>query len=482
MQEKDAIIQAFIRKNISLASDRFKNYIYDENGNQYYQRFAYIRFNKYIRDFLSGQTANRFVIVSGLRGTGKTTIVAQMYNDLLKLGVSQSHMLYISMDEVSGMIGCSLAEIIQGYEQFLTKNLETLQRDDRVFLFIDEIHYDPNWSLTLKSIFDKTRNVFMFVTGSSAISLTTGTDVARRAKVETLFPLNYLEYNLLKERLLPPSGIKEIVGNAILNSSNAKEAFERLKEKQTIITEYLSKVKPMQQNEYLKYGTLPFAIPFKNEQDVYERILSMLEKVVFQDLESIGKFNRDTQMKIMNLLTILASSDRVNYDKLSSTLGMSKPTLSESIDALEKADLIFKIWPHGSTAVHIRKTPKYKFTAPAVRTSLLWNIGSWKDTHEMYGSLLEDVVAMYLHRFDLLKNTFGVEFDSDENCADFILTLRDNSNIVIEVGYGHKGANQIHNSAAHCNLKYGVIVSNDPLELKENDNILIVPKEIFLLS
>ena len=207
----------------------------------------------------------------------------------------------------------------------------------------------------------------------------------------------------------------------------------------------------------------------------------MLEKVVFQDLESIGKFSRDTQMKIMNLLTILASSDRVNYEKLSSMLGMSKPTLTESINALEKADLIFKIRPHGSASVRIQKTPKYKFTAPAIRTSLLWSIGSWKDTNEMYGSLLEDVVAMYLHRFELLKKAFSVEFDQSDNCADFILRLRDGSDMVIEVGYGHKGTAQIYNSAAHCNMKYGVIVSNDPLGLMADD-ILTVPKEIFLLS
>lgn len=481
MQSKDEIVQTFIRKNISLASDRFNNYIYDENGDQYFKRFAYIRFEKYIKDFLSGQAANRLVIVSGLRGTGKTTIVAQMHNALLRMGVPQSHMLYVSMDEVTGMLGSSLAEIVQGYERFLTKDFETLQRQDQVFLFIDEVHYDPNWSLTLKSIFDKTRNVFMFVTGSSAISLTTGTDVARRAQVETLFPLNYMEYNILKERTLPPTGMNEAIVNAIFYSSSAKEAYERLKEKQGTMNEYLSKIRPMRQKEYLKYGTLPFAIPFKNEQDIYERVLSMLEKVVFQDLESIGKFNRDTQMKIMNLLTILASSDRVNYEKLSSMLGMSKPTLTESINALEKADLIFKIRPHGSASVRIQKTPKYKFTAPAIRTSLLWSIGSWKDTNEMYGSLLEDVVAMYLHRFELLKKAFSVEFDQSDNCADFILRLRDGSDMVIEVGYGHKGTAQIYNSAAHCNMKYGVIVSNDPLGLMADD-ILTVPNEIFLLS
>jgi len=482
MQDKDAIIQAYIRKNVSLAPDRFRGYLYDESGNEYFRRFAFFRFKKYVQDFLSGQTTERFFVLSGLRGTGKTTLIAQIYIDLLKAGVPQSHMLYVSMDEVSGLMGCSLADVVQGYERFLTKDLETLARDERIFLFIDEAHYDPDWPLTLKSVYDRARNVFIFVTGSSALSLVSTTDVARRATVETLFPLTYLEYNMLKQRFLPPAGLKNAVEDALFDSSSAREAFERLGKENAAIADYLSKVRPMAQNEYLKYGTLPFAIPFKNEEGVYGRIVSMLEKVVFQDLGSIGRFTRETGLRTMNLLTVLASSDRVNYDKLAGTLGVSRPTLSEILDALEKADLIFKVWPHGSASVHIRKTPKYKFTAPAIRTALLWNIGRWTDTNEMYGSLLEDVVAMHLHRLERLRRTMGVEFDPSDGCADFILTLKDRSSIVIEVGYGHKGVDQMLRSAEHCRCKYGIVIANDPLELRADDNIVIVPKELFLLA
>lgn len=479
MQNKESMVQGFIRKNISLAPDRFKNYVNDGAGNPYYRRFAYARYQRYANDFWEGDGSNRFIIASGLRGTGKTTIVAQLYNELLEWGVGRSRMLYVSMDEAMGTLGATIAEIVQGYEQFLTKNLESLEKDEQIYLFIDEAHYDPDWSLTLKTVYDRSRNVFIFVTGSSAVSLTTGTDVARRAKVEKLFPMNYLEYNLLKDSIQPP-GVSEALGNALYRSSNAREAYAKIGEIYPAVNDYLSKVRPMQLNEYLKLGSLPFAIPFKDEGDVYERISSMLEKVVYQDLGAIGKFDRGTLTKVMNLLTLLAVNDRTNLNKLASDLELSKPTLREGIDALEKAELIFKVWPRGSSSAHIRKTPKYKFTAPAVRAAILWSVGEPFNTHEAYGALLEDTMAMYLHRAAVERAIQGFEFDPDDNGADFIVTARDGTNIIIEVGYGHKGTEQVRRSMARCGAKYGIVVSDD--QLVSEENILVVPRELFLLS
>ena len=36
-------------------------------------------------------------------------------------------------------------------------------------------------------------------------------------------------------------------------------------------------------------------------------------------------------------------------------------------------------------------------------------------------------------------------------------------------------------AAEHCRCKYGIVIANDPLELRADDNIVIVPKELFLL-
>ncbi len=481
MENKDALVQAFIRKSILHAPDRFKSYIYNEAGKPYHRRFAYDRYDKYANDFREGSSANRFIIAPGLRGTGKTTIVGQLYNDLLRKGVDEERMLYVSMDEAMGTLGCTITDIVRGYEQFLSMNIEMLvERNERIYLFIDEAHHDPDWSLRLKVVYDRSRNVFIFVTGSSAIALTFNADVARRATVVDLLPMSYPEYNLLKDYVQPPSGMSERLASALYASSSAREAYDRLAEAKPPVNEYLIKVGLMQLNEYLKLGSLPFAIPMKEEREVYDSVSSMIEKVIYKDLGTIGKFDRGTQLKIMNLLTLLAINDRTNLNKLTSDLGLSRPTLIECIDALEKAGLILRVWPHGSSSAHIRKTPKYKFAAPVIRATMLWRVGELS-THEMYGALLEDVVAMYLHRAVASDQIRGFEFDPDDNSADFIVTARDGSQIVIEAGYGHKDTEQVRNSMAHCNAKYCIVISNDLLELRD-EKILVVSRELFLLS
>jgi len=478
MLDQEALIQSFIRRSMALAPDRLSNYLSDGQGNRYDRRPPYAALAARTETFLSGDLSDRFALVSGLRGTGKTTMVAQVYNALLTKGVPQSRLLYLSMDEVRGMLGCGLSEVMQGYERSLGKNLESFTSGDRAFLLVDEVHYDPAWPLTLKSLYDRTRNLFILATGSSAVSLNMSTDLARRAGTVRVFPMSFGEFNHMRYGMALPATVGSIY-DILLCSRDAAEAHRRLVEVSAGTLDYLSRIKPMQLNEYLRVGSMPFALPFKEEQAVHDRALAMLEKVVFQDLEAVGKFDRSTQLKIMNLMTYLATADKLDYAKMTSVLEISKTTLTAIFEALEKADLVYKIWPRGSASSRIRKTPKYKIMAPAIRTAILTRVGAWTDTNGTYGKLLEDTVALTLHRHVVNGKASDLEYDPGDNCADFILTLNDRSRLVIEVGYGAKGIEQVVNTSRHVHPKFGIVISDT--ELDHRDNVLMMPKDLFLL-
>jgi len=63
---------------------------------------------------------------------------------------------------------------------------------------IDESQYDKNWSLAGKIIYDKSNNIFMIFTGSSALNLEYNADAARRLNKIEILPLTYSHHLKLK--------------------------------------------------------------------------------------------------------------------------------------------------------------------------------------------------------------------------------------------------------------------------------------------
>lgn len=116
---------------------------------------------------------------------------------------------------------------------------------------IDEAQYDKNWAVSNKIIFDKSDNIFMIITGSSAIHLQYNADAARRLKRRVLTPLNYnqhlnLKYNQSFNNL--SDSLYELIFTG--NPENAiKYEFEANKAL-TNIVEYTSS----EWDYYLKYG------------------------------------------------------------------------------------------------------------------------------------------------------------------------------------------------------------------------------------
>ncbi len=473
------LLHTYLRKSISLAPERLREYVVDIHGRDFFHRWVFYRLKKLLNDFIEKKSENRWILLPGMRGTGKTTLLAQVYFYLMEKKIPQSNILYLSLDEVTKLLDSDLNEIISVYEEFLGKNLESLDRN--VFLLIDEAHYDKNWAITLKTVFDRTRKIFIISTGSSSLSLQTGSDIARRAQIEKVLPLSFTEYIMLKYRILPVQRLKSKLEDAVFFSRNAEEVFIRLKEIENKTKKYLALVKPLELQVYLKTGTLPFALGLSNEIDVYSRIINILEKVINEDIPAIKVFDKEVLDKIWNLLLLFSVSEKLNYESICNKLDISKPTLNEILNVLTKAELIYPLRPYGSVGKIVRKTPKYKFIAPVIKAALLWHVGKLVHTPDLYGQLLEDVISFYFYRINQLKKIFGVYYDVEKEGADFILTLNDGSRIVVEVGYGQKGIKQIRKSGKKVEPKYSVLVSERELNVNTEENTVFIPKQIFLL-
>ncbi|MDP2683674.1 MAG: ATP-binding protein [bacterium] len=473
-------ILKYVQNQLVQAPFRLKSYAQDEQGKKYPQRNIYIKVDKYFRDFLHNPNAqDRWIIIPGLRGVGKTTILAQLFlNHHQEVG--DRRILYVSLDEVVNVIGSSLKDVLNAYEKIIGESFEKLARP--VFIFIDEAQYDPKWAAVLKSVYDRSNKVFVACSGSSAVSLQTNPDVIRRSIFQKLFPTSFSEFLMIRDGKLPIKVLKQNIKDALFNADSANDAYEKLKRYEQSVVSAWSSIDRHYIDEYLKIGTLPFAIRMKDEVRVYQTITLLLDKVINQDVQSLGRFDTKTLIHIKRVLFLLAESDVVSVQKLATTLETSVNTVSNILEVLEQAELLIRIMPYGSNAKKVRKPSRYQFMSSAMRSAFLSVAGNEQIFSSQKGRLMEDIVAMTLYREFVSNSRGALNYDSAKAGADFILTVAGKNIIPIEVGMGEKLGTQVRNTMKKIgSVKYGVVICRNPLTLLENANVVKVPLDYFLL-
>src|SRR3989344_8024703 len=99
------------------ASTLAENYT-SKDGERHKHRYIFYRLKMYLDRFLKNYgKAERWIILYGLRGIGKTTLMFQIYQEIRKTGISPNEVLYLSADELITYSNGNLAQAITTYVQ-----------------------------------------------------------------------------------------------------------------------------------------------------------------------------------------------------------------------------------------------------------------------------------------------------------------------------------------------------------------------------
>lgn len=470
-------LQEYVIDQLNRASERARAYAVDETGKKRAKRNAYLVLNKYIKEFQSGANRqSRWIAISGLRGTGKTTLLAQLF---CELQTSKQRKLFVSIDHVVQLLGANISDLVDTYEQILGEALESLS--EPVYLFIDEIQYDPKWAIALKSIFDRTPNVFIISTGSSALEINNNPDTARRVITETLLPMSFTEYQTISKGIFPEKDLGMSLRYGIKTATTAKDIYTTFYNAKSKINNYWSRVDRLDIPKYLQIGTLPFMGAASSQAIAFDQLERSIDRILGSDVTKIGQFNADTVARIPQILYSVADSEMVSLNSLSNALNIPRPTLTRIFNALEQAEVLYRLEPQGSHTSQIRQADKYLFTTPAIRAMYFTLTGSTRATQQVMGHLLEDTIGLYLRKlFGERSLTTSINYSPQQGTADFIVKNRQTT-YVIEVGYGKKTFRQIEATEKVPEDRIGILLSTNELALKEDKNIVIIPIREFIL-
>ena len=439
-------------------------------------------------DHFLGAPNNHWLLMPGLRGVGKTTILKQLYHDI---GLSGSK-FYLSFDQVKILDpDYRMADIIAALEESLQSKLEDYS--EPLVLLFDEVQYMPDWALGLKTVFDRCRRVFILATGSSALALQTNPDVARRADLVKAYPLSLGDFVSLSRAYghekprTAGDDLAQGLQTAIFQSTGISQLAAELKKLRPVVTRYWQGLERSRLlHQYRQYGSLPYTLTAASASEMAGRVNRTLDTILLKDIAAESRSSGRTLAMMPKLMILLAHAEKRGLAVLAKILGVSLETVQDMINQLERAEILEAVRPWGAKSGHLTKPYRYLFASPALRLALLDSGGQIDIDSRLRdrarGLLWEDAVGLSLRRI-LDSERATIEYDTAPGGADFLISQGDGSApIIIEVGSRKKSDRQIALTGRLTESRYGLIITEGELRIDERQKVVYLPFSFFFLA
>ncbi len=377
----------------------------------YKNRLVYEEIKKYIKN-------RQIISLTGLRRTGKTTILLKIVKDLI-IDYGKENVVYFSFDDFRET---KLNEVIDGYFELMKKD-----KDEPILFLFDEIQKVSGWEEQLKRLYDENKKFKFVISGSESLFIRKGTreSLAGRMfefQIKTLCFKEFLDFrekkfdNLILYRKEILSEFKNFLYcNGFPEIINENEEFIRKYIKENVV-------------EKIIYRDIPQIVPIENPV-----ILSQMFNIIAKDPGQI-----------------------IQMDKLAKELGISRQTASNYLDYLEKSFLIRKLYNFSRNA---RKTQtRLKKYYPVILFSE--EIGN----REIFGKVFETFVVNELNAEFFWRDTYKNEVD---------VILKNDEIIPIEVKVSNIETKPITLFMNKFKLKKGIILTYDREEMK--DRVKVIP-------
>lgn len=312
----------------------------------------------------------------GARGTGKSTLLKQLFNE--------NNSLYI--DLLNYELESELSKNPMMLEHILKKQAENIK-----WVIIDEVQKVPKILDTVHRLIEQKKYLFA-LTGSSARKLKRGGAnlLAGRAFTKNLFPLTHLEL---------------------------ESDFDLLK--------------------ILSYGSLPYVFAL-DEADKKEYLKTYVQTYLKEEIQVEQLVRKIDPFKSFLDVAAQCSGELINYSNIARDINSDASSVISYFEILEDTLMGFNLQPyHTSIRKRQRKNPKFYLFDIGVKRALekKLNIEVNPKTYE-YGKLFEHFIVNEIYR---LNEYFNMDYSlyylrtKDDVEVDLILERTSETKILIEI-------------------------------------------------
>ena len=324
------------------------------------------------------------------RQTGKTTLMKQLENALLK---EKKAVFFISLEDPE------IKELLNQHPEKLFEVIPLISQNTKQFIFIDEIQYLVDPSSFLKYHFDKYQDsIKLIVSGSSAFYINEKfTDsLAGRKRIFKLYTLSLEELIIFKgkDELLPFIG----------------------KQKTPIV--YRNEINNILV-EYLIFGGYPEVVTEENPYEKKQIIKELATSYIQKDINESGINYPEIYLKLMMIISSQIGNI-FSYHKLSKDLGKSSPTIESYVNQMRQSFHLTLISPYyNNISKELRRSPKIYFNDIGLRNYFTNNFEA-PSLRSDIGHLFENFIfRRFLDKYDEIEIQFWRT--QKQNEVDFII-------------------------------------------------------------
>jgi len=263
-------------------------------------------------------------IITGVRRSGKSTLMYQIVGELIEKGVSPEQILFVNFDDKK-LMQDSLDDIYSAYR-------ENMNLDKKAYIFLDEIHKKEGWESWIRKKYDLKTNDKFVISGSCSYLLKKeySTLLTGRNLTFEIFPLSFEEFLLFKGISIDKNALKK----GIL-----------LEKTKIAILKYLK--------EYLVFGGFP-EIQFK-EKDYKTKVLEQyFDDIIYKDI--VDRYGLNSQKTIDFALFLMTNfTSAVSLRNIRNSLKFSYDTIKDYLSFYREAFLFFLV-DHFSYSFKEQKT------------------------------------------------------------------------------------------------------------------------------
>lgn len=419
--------------------------------------------------------APRAVLLSGARQIGKTTLLRQVIEALLKQGTPSANILFASFDD-SVIKYAGIEAVLEAWRE------REPAAQGPEYLFLDEAQFIPDYGTWVKHQVDFFKNRRIIFTGSAMPFLSgreSGVGRWHTLHLGTLSFYEYLELNQFTlfvesetekkfiETLFDTAGIAKGSGNENKSANFLKEL--KLKYPQSSLFRPLLRLPELPSikdlpelfdwqksdflrvaeaaapytghfHQYLLRGGFPQIAKIENIDQAQKLLRSdLIDKVLNRDLTAIFGVRSMPDLEKVFLYLCMHDGGLLNMQTLIENLGVTRPTAERYLELLEDIYLIYRLRPFGYGKEILRSNHKIYLADTAIISAILLKGKNILDDENALGRATE--AAVYKHlliHYPHFRFTYWQHKEKNqENEVDLIAEI--NAQVVpFEVKYRNK--------------------------------------------